>query len=185
MHHFQGHEISSYGISFAVQIRGIMLSPWHGNEQRRNQVWDPTKQFLQDLAKTKPNEVTCFFGEEFEFPDQSGCRCRNIFVVNGQKEVAYLGTVFNQAAMDTYRAYVFDDMPEGQTPSKMVRDPVYFIIPSDKEVLDKSAIVTAAKKHLCVYLPENIPVRLLYSEEGAELDRTIFRLAKELAEKES
>ena len=177
-------------LSFAIQARKIMLyEKWKNNERLDKFVWRPTQEFLENMAKSVPKQIICFFGKEYNFPNQSGCKCSNIFIVNELKKVAYLGTVFNKTAIaiDSAQLMSLDPNLAKKYHCKVSRTPTHYVIPSSKEHIDEKVIIKSIKKLLRSYKGEQIPllaratVALLSRDKGAELEKQIIAKAKQLA----
>ncbi len=169
----------------------MLYEKWQDNEGRRETVWQPTKQFLEDFAKTRPKQVNCWFGDEFGFPGQScSCKRRNVFIANHRKEVAYLCTVFNNKAF-FYRARNSKGKPFSRLVLKPVRDPVYYIMASASEDIGQAEIIRSIGQYLQSYPKESKIPRMadaticLFSEQkGAQMDEFIRNQAKRLAQKQ-
>lgn len=184
---------NEYLLNFAIQVRRIMgYEKWKGNEHLREHVWKPTQAFLQDFADSSPTQIVCFFGKQFIFPNQVGCACQHIFIVNHHKEVAYLGTIFNKKAVTADRSR----MPDKQRkltqshPNKVSRDSACYVIPSNEEEIDERVVISSIKKYLLSYKKTSIPslaittICLLSKEEGETLDKKIHQEAKRLAKED-
>lgn len=178
-----------YDFSFAVQIRSIMLyEKWEDNEERKKKVWDPTRKFLEEFAKSNPQQIICFFGREFKFPNKANCLCKNIFISNHLHQVAYLCTVLNRTAAISYYTNVvgIKGCPKDLCALKIARDQVYYLVPSNKEDIDEVEVIQAIKRYLQSYkgaVPKlaKATTCLLSPELGELLDDNIRQLAKKQA----
>lgn len=189
-------EFWGYDASFAIKVRKHMLyvppEDEDYNELLDKIVWQPTKKFLLKLAEVKPKQVVCFFGGQFRFPRQHGALCSNLFIVNGEKEVAYLGTVFNRVAMKAYHQQLERD---GIALTRrhgwyMIRDIMCLVIPSDRREIDEVTVIEAIQNALRSYRRTLIPelaeatIALLSQERGIALDEAIRQEAKRQAGEE-
>jgi hypothetical protein len=166
----------------------------HNNEERTKLVWLPTQKFLEDFASTQPSQVNCFFGKLYNFPKKPGCFCQDIFVINEQHYVAYLGTVFNQQAMITDRNRIMLNEKAKVLSkigfAKIIRDKVFCIIPSDKKEITQDVRFDAVKRYFLSYKKNPLvlslagkPIGWLSAKNGRQLSDRIIREAKRTAKK--
>ncbi len=189
--------INDYDVTLAVIASRTLLLEVHTNEERAALVWEPTQDFLDTLAITTPNELACFASEPYQFPQNSTGRCLNLYLVNDQKEIAMLGTLFTKQAAADDRAAEIDrlniiapDQAElliQRDHTTIIRDRYFCKIPMQGEKIDEVEITEATRRYLCTFASSlaDLPISWLPIETGAELDKKIWREAQRTAEPSS
>src|SRR3989338_7786955 len=84
-----------YDLTLAIVARLTLVDEFskHNNEDRAKLIWKPTQAFLESMAHHDPQQINCFFGNQFRFPKEPGCACQCLYVINHRNEDAYVGTI--------------------------------------------------------------------------------------------
>lgn len=189
-----------YHLDFAIAIRRTLIYEPHNNDDLFEKVWQPTKVFLEKIASsvqgptshTLPKTITCFLGKQYSFPQQSLGLCANLYIVNPAKEVAYLGTVFNEEARNIYlgheilRLKMLDSdqakILQNATQETIIKDRYFFrIIPAGGSLAYKK--VNRSVKRVFPKKLAKIPIIWLSKTQGIILDRKIWQEVKLTAKK--
>lgn len=180
----------------AVALHFLWYQAYESNEEESlllsRFVWKPQEKFFLEMAKGKPVQINCLFGEERHFPEKTeGAICKSVYAVNRRSQIAYLGTVFNRRAISEDRLRM---RPEDQKflkafawAKKIVRDTCFCVIPSGTDAIDESVIVKAVKKFFKSFDKSATPeitnlaqadIALFSPEKGVKIEQEIKRLAK-------
>ncbi len=180
---FRGYDLMS-----AIVARRTLLYEFlnYSNEDRAKLVWKPLQEFLKNMAKTVPKQVVCFFGTQFQFPKEPDCACQCLYAIDQHGGVAYLGTIFNQMAIEHYYARLSERYAKEIDKDKVSRGRLlHCIIPTQKEIIDEAVVIESAKKFFASFpkrskIPSlaRVLVCLLSAEKGAELEREILTQAR-------
>lgn len=181
---------NGYYITSAVLARYLLLLKDDVSDaERKALVWDVVKEFLEIFEKIKPKEILCFLGSAWRLPHNPGL-CRNIYMVNNQRQIAYIGTAFSQSAMKAYRRrevrwqkkmlpYEAEVLREKKL-STVIYNYEFCAIPIESEELTHTTIGVKLQKH---FSNRKLPhlakahVAWLPDEEGDSLDRQIWNQA--------
>lgn len=162
------------------------------NEELQKLVFLPIRKFLRKIAEESPRQIVGFFGEPFNFPKKPGCVCQDIYLLNTNRQVMYLGTVYNTEAIEQYPEtfpdlFTREDLELWRTEKrkKIVKGQFYhdIIIRSETKNIDVAVLTNALKQYFNSFKStrESIP-RLAESricwfspELGRKLDERIIR----------
>ncbi len=178
-------------LTFAVTALRVLLFEYfnHNNQDRAKLVWEPTRQFFEEMARRKPRQVTCFFGKPFRFPKESGCLCQRLYATNSHSQVAYIGTVFNHIAIVHYRDRLRDAGLGELSATSITRGRCHHcVIPAQTENIDEDGLIGAVKTFFASFLKRTSipslarrPVGFLSADKGEEIENEILRLAQQTA----
>ena len=198
-----GTIFEEYDLAFAVTVRHALLREKLDNEKRNNLIWQPTQEFLKDMAAVTPVQIICFSGATYRLPKETFGWCTNMYVVNSYQAVAYLGTVFCKQAFFDYCIHQANCLKKILTDAentkellevqeevtrwlqladnpKIVHDICLCLIPTDREYINELTIIESTHLYLRTCVPElsNVTIYLLSKEKGKLLDRCIWQEAK-------
>ncbi|MSR78918.1 MAG: hypothetical protein EXS59_02110 [Candidatus Taylorbacteria bacterium] len=185
------YTFEQWDITLAVIARRTSLHEFsaHSNEDRSKIIWEPTQIFLEGMAKDRPKQILCFFGSKFQFPDFPDCVCQNLYIVNCNKQVAYIGTVFNPLALKMYKTRLLESDAKFLSRTKISRGRLlYCVIPTPKNQIDDLVVFESIRKYFGTYpaktmIPylSNTLICLLSQKAGEKIDDEIMKLAKQTA----
>ncbi|OGN13657.1 MAG: hypothetical protein A3D48_04145 [Candidatus Yanofskybacteria bacterium RIFCSPHIGHO2_02_FULL_43_17] len=177
-----------YDLMPAIVARRTLLYEFsnYSNKDRANLVGNPLQEDLKNMAKVVPKQVVCFFGKQFQFPKEPKCACQCLYVINQHDSVIYLGTIFNQMAIEHYQARLPANYAKELDVQKVSRGRLLdYVIPISKEKIDELVIIEAAKKFFASFpkktkIPDlgKVPICLLSAEKGEKLNGEILKQAK-------
>lgn len=139
--------LTEYDVSLAARALALLRPPDSGasesnTEERQAKIWEPLWTFLRELAATESKALLCVASPPLPFPEGSAGKFRDIFCICNKK-VAYLTTVFSQAAETAYRqqcVQLYRDTQQHYIAEQLLQQPLTAII-KDRLFL-RTAVVT-------------------------------------------
>ncbi|HLD70732.1 MAG TPA: hypothetical protein VI937_02525 [Negativicutes bacterium] len=179
-------------LTIAITALRVLLFEYqsHNNEDRAKLVWEPTREFFEEMADRKPRQITCFSGQRFQFPAEPGCICQRLYAINSHGQVAYIGTVFNHEAIVHYRDRLRDTGLGELSAKRITRGRFHHcVIPAQTEDINEDGLIGAVKTFFTSFLKKtSIPsladarIKLLEAEEGKTIEEEILRLAQQTSQ---
>lgn len=180
-----------YDLSPAVQAMRVLRFESHNYQDCHDLVWEPTQALLDELARAKPESITCLHGLPYKTKRMKGF-ASNVYIVGSDNKVFYLCTVVDCVRaqsnylwfLDTFKKFpdkVQDLKKKG--PMAIIRWWIMCSVPVDCIGLTPGEIQTGVRKYLSEFCPElsNISIECPSIDSQKTTDAEIVRKAQATA----
>lgn len=203
--------VSKCDAELSIQARRILRWESHCSEDCFEFVWQPTQEFLERMAKQKPQFLLCCRSKPF-FPNKNEEECVDVDIIGPDYKTAYLGMVVNvKQAISTWTKFArnylekavvcSDALPleaakrtfheyAGRLEKLLVsgsmtilRENIGCFIPVEAEKISRRAAEKGVKKIITALMPglAGLPVRWAPTEEQEAFERFVEVEAKKRA----